>query len=175
MPNSVSRSRKGFTLIELIVVLAILAIVAAIAVPTAFASLRRAENAAGKASLNNIISAVRTAGALAQVSTETLNSGSLSYYYVDGTFTAIGGDSSVGKTTRTAVQNALAGTALQIPADRGFYLTVKIANNAVQTRTITYFGTDRYYPAFYYGAEKVGAAPAGYFRMNAASSYESLG
>ncbi|MEG1012031.1 MAG: prepilin-type N-terminal cleavage/methylation domain-containing protein [Ruthenibacterium sp.] len=58
------RERRGFTLIELIVVLAILAIVAAIAVPLAFGSLDKAKLAADKASLESVNSAIRTQAAL---------------------------------------------------------------------------------------------------------------
>lgn len=58
------RNKKGFTLIELIVVLAILAIVAAIAVPTAFGSIEKAQIAADKASIDSMNSAIRTQAAL---------------------------------------------------------------------------------------------------------------
>ena len=47
------KSKKGFTLIELIVVLAILAIVAAIAVPTAFSSIENAKVAADNIELGD--------------------------------------------------------------------------------------------------------------------------
>lgn len=60
------KSKKGFTLIELIVVLAILAIVAAIAVPTAFSSIENAKVAADKATIDSINSAIRMEAGLAQ-------------------------------------------------------------------------------------------------------------
>ena len=53
------KSKKGFTLIELIVVLAILAVIAAIAVPTAFGSIEKANVAADKASIDGLNSAIR--------------------------------------------------------------------------------------------------------------------
>ncbi|MEG0897761.1 MAG: prepilin-type N-terminal cleavage/methylation domain-containing protein [Ruthenibacterium sp.] len=53
--------KKGFTLIELIVVLAIVAVIAAIAVPTAFGSIEKANIAADKASIEALNSAIRTA------------------------------------------------------------------------------------------------------------------
>ncbi|MEG1549896.1 MAG: prepilin-type N-terminal cleavage/methylation domain-containing protein [Ruthenibacterium sp.] len=53
------KNKKGFTLIELIVVLAILAVIAAIAVPTAFGSIEKAQIAADTATVDSINSAIR--------------------------------------------------------------------------------------------------------------------
>ncbi|MEG0305298.1 MAG: prepilin-type N-terminal cleavage/methylation domain-containing protein, partial [Oscillospiraceae bacterium] len=57
-------SKKGFTLIELIVVLAILAVIAAIAVPTAFGAITDAQIAADTASIESFNSAIRMQAAL---------------------------------------------------------------------------------------------------------------
>ncbi|MEG1153635.1 MAG: prepilin-type N-terminal cleavage/methylation domain-containing protein, partial [Ruthenibacterium sp.] len=58
------KNKKGFTLIELIVVLAILAVIAAIAVPTAFGSIEKANVAADKASIEGLNSAIRMAAVI---------------------------------------------------------------------------------------------------------------
>ncbi|MEG2595993.1 MAG: prepilin-type N-terminal cleavage/methylation domain-containing protein, partial [Ruthenibacterium sp.] len=58
------KNKKGFTLIELIVVLAILAVIAAIAVPTAFGSIEKANVAADKASIDGLNSAIRMAAVI---------------------------------------------------------------------------------------------------------------
>ena len=65
------KSKKGFTLIELIVVLAILAIIAAIAVPTAFGSIEKARVAADKATMDSINSAIRVSATLYATEDET--------------------------------------------------------------------------------------------------------
>lgn len=52
-------NKKGFTLIELIVVLAILAIIAAIAIPSAFGSIDNARQQADEATVASINSAIR--------------------------------------------------------------------------------------------------------------------
>ncbi|MEG0617469.1 MAG: prepilin-type N-terminal cleavage/methylation domain-containing protein [Oscillospiraceae bacterium] len=59
-----TKSKKGFTLIELIVVLAILAVIAAIAVPTAFGAIDKAKLAADTATIESYNSAIRTQGTL---------------------------------------------------------------------------------------------------------------
>ena len=58
------KSKKGFTLIELIVVLAILAVVAAIAVPTAFGAIEKAKVAADNASIDSFNSSIRMQAAI---------------------------------------------------------------------------------------------------------------
>lgn len=58
LQNSSLRKRKGFTLIELIVVIAILAILAAIAVPTFLNALSNAREKSDVASARVIVSAV---------------------------------------------------------------------------------------------------------------------
>lgn len=58
------RVKKGFTLIELIVVLAILAILAAIAIPTAFGSIEKAKASACAGSRADLLSALRVETAL---------------------------------------------------------------------------------------------------------------
>ncbi|MEG2405227.1 MAG: prepilin-type N-terminal cleavage/methylation domain-containing protein [Oscillospiraceae bacterium] len=60
-------NKKGFTLIELIVVLAILAVIAAIAVPTAFGAITDAQIAADTATIENFNSAIRMHAALLRV------------------------------------------------------------------------------------------------------------
>lgn len=52
-------SKKGFTLIELIVVLAILAVLAAIIIPTTFGAITNAKEAADNANLDSLNAAVR--------------------------------------------------------------------------------------------------------------------
>lgn len=67
-----NKTKKGFTLIELIVVLAILAVIMAIAVPTAFGSIESARKAADRGSLDGFNSAIRMqAGFVAADPTET--------------------------------------------------------------------------------------------------------
>lgn len=62
-----NKSKKGFTLIELIVVLAILAVIAAIAVPTAFGAIDKAKIAADTASVESYNSALRTYASILQI------------------------------------------------------------------------------------------------------------
>ncbi|MPN50915.1 hypothetical protein SDC9_198555 [bioreactor metagenome] len=52
-------NKKGFTLIELVVVLAILAVLAAIIVPTTFSSIEKARQTADVANLDALNAAVR--------------------------------------------------------------------------------------------------------------------
>ncbi|MEG0338912.1 MAG: prepilin-type N-terminal cleavage/methylation domain-containing protein [Oscillospiraceae bacterium] len=61
-----TKSKKGFTLIELIVVLAILAVIAAIAVPTAFGAIDKAKLAADTASVASINSAINMQASILQ-------------------------------------------------------------------------------------------------------------
>lgn len=61
LQNPSLRKRKGFTLIELIVVIAILAILAAIAIPTFLGTLTKARNRADIASARVIVSAFQVA------------------------------------------------------------------------------------------------------------------
>ncbi|MEG1447228.1 MAG: prepilin-type N-terminal cleavage/methylation domain-containing protein, partial [Ruthenibacterium sp.] len=67
------KNKKGFTLIELIVVLAILAVIAAIAVPTAFGSIEKANVAADKASIEGLNSAIRMAAVIEKGDATLLN------------------------------------------------------------------------------------------------------
>lgn len=60
------KTKKGFTLVELIVVLAILAIITVIAVPTAFGSIEKARVGADTASIDAFNSAIRMQTALIQ-------------------------------------------------------------------------------------------------------------
>lgn len=71
------RTKKGFTLIELIVVLAIIAIIAAIAVPTAFGSIEKARIAADSATVDSINSAVRVYSALQMADSTATPSGTV--------------------------------------------------------------------------------------------------
>ncbi|MEG2022242.1 MAG: prepilin-type N-terminal cleavage/methylation domain-containing protein, partial [Oscillospiraceae bacterium] len=67
-------SKKGFTLIELIVVLAILAVIAAIAVPTAFGAITDAQIAADTASIESFNSAIRMQGTLLRANKDAATS-----------------------------------------------------------------------------------------------------
>lgn len=58
------KSKKGFTLVELIVVLAILAVIAAIAIPTAYSAVERARQAADRATVDNVNGAIRAYAAV---------------------------------------------------------------------------------------------------------------
>ena len=86
----VKKGKRGFTLVELIVVLAILAVVAAIAVPTALGSIQKAKDAAGKASIQSFISVARTGGTLAQIDGAVLHAtaSNVTLNYENGVFTA---------------------------------------------------------------------------------------
>ena len=53
--------KKGFTLVELIVVIAIVAILAAIAVPTTFAMINRSKDQKAQENVTNLTSPLRTA------------------------------------------------------------------------------------------------------------------
>ncbi|MEG2022112.1 MAG: prepilin-type N-terminal cleavage/methylation domain-containing protein [Oscillospiraceae bacterium] len=72
-------NKKGFTLIELIVVLAILAVIAAIAVPTAFGAITDAQIAADTASVEGFNSAIRMQGTILRASKDFETSGENSY------------------------------------------------------------------------------------------------
>ncbi|MEG2924766.1 MAG: prepilin-type N-terminal cleavage/methylation domain-containing protein [Oscillospiraceae bacterium] len=72
-------NKKGFTLIELIVVLAILAVIAAIAVPTAFGAITDAQIAADTASVEGFNSAIRMQGTILRASKDFEDSPSNSY------------------------------------------------------------------------------------------------
>lgn len=52
------RNKKGFTLMELLIVVAIIAILAAIAIPTFAGALEKAENAADQANARSLYAAV---------------------------------------------------------------------------------------------------------------------
>lgn len=84
--------KKGFTLIELIVVLAILAIIMAIAVPTAYGSIERTKDKAAAASVRNIASAVETTRMLAYTDKKIQESTALGaiLYYADGVYNKVG-------------------------------------------------------------------------------------
>lgn len=57
--------KRGFTLIEIVVVLAVVAVIAAIAVPTAFGSIEKARTAACNANITNTYSQYRIGLAMA--------------------------------------------------------------------------------------------------------------
>lgn len=69
------RNKKGFTLMELLIVVAIIAILAAIAIPTFASSLQKAEDAADQANARSLYAAVvlndMTDGAAAPAATTT--------------------------------------------------------------------------------------------------------
>ncbi|MEG0878440.1 MAG: prepilin-type N-terminal cleavage/methylation domain-containing protein [Oscillospiraceae bacterium] len=72
-------NKKGFTLIELIVVLAILAVIAAIAVPTAFGAITDAQIAADKATVESFNSAIRMQGTLLRANKDAAAHGDNDY------------------------------------------------------------------------------------------------
>ena len=82
LQNSSLRKRKGFTLIELIVVIAILAILAAIAIPTFLGTLDRANDRTVLANQRIIASAVSLF--LAENGALPANDGNLTQYITGG-------------------------------------------------------------------------------------------
>ncbi|MEG2404473.1 MAG: prepilin-type N-terminal cleavage/methylation domain-containing protein [Oscillospiraceae bacterium] len=75
------KSKKGFTLIELIVVLAILAVIAAIAVPTAFGAITDAQIAADTATIESFNSAIRMQGAIIRASKDAVKDNIKNSFY----------------------------------------------------------------------------------------------
>lgn len=80
------KNKKGFTLVELIVVLAILAIITVIAVPTAFGSIEKAKDSAARASIGGLESAVRTIKGMSNLDDTSAFGGSLYLTYEKGKF-----------------------------------------------------------------------------------------
>lgn len=69
--NELTRKKKGFTLIELIIVIAIIAILAAIAIPKFGAAKQNADVAADKANAKIIATAVATAVANGEITSDS--------------------------------------------------------------------------------------------------------
>lgn len=86
--NELAKKKKGFTLIELIIVIAIIAILAAIAIPKFGAARQSANDAADKANAKIIATAVTTAVANGEITSTNQDLSSLvdSDYdkYIDG-------------------------------------------------------------------------------------------
>ena len=83
--SKMMRNRKGFTLIELMIVVAIIGILAAIAIPQ-FASYRqRAQDSAAKSALKNLATAQENY--YAEYNTYTAARGNLTGWTVEGTVT----------------------------------------------------------------------------------------
>jgi prepilin-type N-terminal cleavage/methylation domain-containing protein len=59
--NEKAKSRKGFTLVELVIVIAVLAIIAAIAIPTVSNVITNANNAADQTTCQSVELALKTA------------------------------------------------------------------------------------------------------------------
>lgn len=100
MRKLAQKKRKGFTLIELIIVLAILAIIAAIAIPN-FASVRQnSRNKTDVQSAGVIKRTVTMYVADETIKPEAYNSGTgLSFDVTAGGVTTLGADAKYGKTT----------------------------------------------------------------------------
>lgn len=85
------KNRKGFTLIELIVVIAILAVLAAIIIPTVASSIDRAENARDQANARSIYAALQVRvlsdSVDAETGTETASGVSCNYTVAGGAIT----------------------------------------------------------------------------------------
>ena len=134
------KQKRGFTLVELIIVLAILAIIAAIAVPTAFGSIEKAKDRAAEASMDNVASAFNAAKAVAQLDLTFTGVGGY-YNYKNGEFSFPAGfhpDSG-----DAAILEALNGLGLQTDAR-----TEMIISTFPKTETgkELYLGAISYYP-----------------------------
>ena len=122
MQKIIVKSKKGFTLIELIVVLAILAIIAAIAVPTAFGSIETAKDAAAHASINSMNSVIRTTSQMIVLNHKVDGYGKEVFVdYKNGQF------SNAGKVTNPYVEyyvKMLQESGMHAPKDSYFYIYI---------------------------------------------------
>lgn len=125
------KNKKGFTLVELIVVLAILAVLLVIAVPVAFGSLERAKDKAVTASISNIKGAVDAAHGLTYIAPELRAEFGKEQiailHYINKTFVKSGpatGDYA-GKAFEDFYFKTMTESAIQVEKNAYFAITVK--------------------------------------------------
>lgn len=133
-----TKSKKGFTLIELIVVLAILAVIAAIAVPTAFGAIDKAKLAADTASVASINSAINMQASILQAGKYTTDESKLSTAITNAKISEVNVQSKSIKLKWTAASTS---SVAQLSIDDAGTVELKAGEKFV-ARITTGFGTN---------------------------------